>query len=348
MRELCWKEKGKRKMVVSVFWGVIGWVLHQLYENLRTSFLWSLIHRISPSKSDAGLPPVDDVEQLSASTFRLLGQNPGAHTLQGTNLYVIFSQTKKEAFLIDTGEAWSANLVLPKLLQLLRAKAITSIKAILLTHGHADHQGGVLAILRALRDEAMLPLPLVYKRKAEGERYPALGFDCLTIEDNQFFHLDDKLSLQAVYTPGHTDDHVAFLFHADGAIFTGDCVLGCGTAVFDDLFLYMRSLVKLRCLLNESVDTLHTLYPGHGPVIRSSGLQKIEDYIRHRLHRESEVIAALKKGRWTSSLQLVDAVYGQLPRGVWLSAQANLLHHLRKLQTEKQVENCFPDLWRLC
>ncbi len=53
--------------------------------------------------------------------------------------------------------------------------------------------------------------------------------------------------------------------------------------VFDDFGSYMKSLYKLRDL-QQSI-----LYPGHGPVV-ANGVEKINQYIEHRLAREKQVL----------------------------------------------------------
>lgn len=81
------------------------------------------------------------------------------------------------------------------------------------------------------------------------------------LKDGQEFMVDGA-TIKAFHTPGHTDDHVVFQLLEDNAVFSGDCILGEGTAVFEDLFDYMNSLHHIERMKPQ------TIYPGHGDIIQ--------------------------------------------------------------------------------
>jgi hydroxyacylglutathione hydrolase len=112
---------------------------------------------------------------------------------------------------VDPGDAT------PVLTELERTGA--SLAAILLTHHHPDHIGGVAALLAMAEG----PVPVI------GPEDGRIG--CLTrrMADAELLELPDLgVSFQSLHVPGHTSSHVAFYGH--GALFCGDTLFsaGCG------------------------------------------------------------------------------------------------------------------------
>ena len=124
-------------------------------------------------------------------------------------------------------------------------------------------------------------------------------------------------------------------------MFTGDNVLGHGTAVFEDLGVYLRSLSCMRERFGGRA------YPAHGAVIEN-GLAKIDEYIAHRRQREKEILQTLRdiKGEATVT-GIVKVVYKGVPVELHEPAAGGVLQVLRKLGGESQVMEK-NGRWRLC
>jgi glyoxylase-like metal-dependent hydrolase (beta-lactamase superfamily II) len=141
-------------------------------------------------------------------------------------------------------------------------------------------------------------------------------------------------ALSALATPGHSSDHVAFFAAGDGALFTGDAVLGRGTSVIDppegDLVTYLRSLHRMRELQPR------TIYPGHGPVVLRA-MSKLDEYLDHREMRERQVFEALGDGQRTPEEMVAD-IYVGYPADVLELAGRSVLAHLLKLEAEGRAE----------
>jgi ribonuclease/clavin/mitogillin len=247
-----------------------------------------------------------------------LGQNPGAFTGPGTNTYLI--GTGAQRILLDPGEG--NERYLPVLERALEHAGCTGIQEIVLTHGHPDHMGGVRSVLERFGDVPVSKRPW----PGSDERFDLAlrPIDAGSVLETQ------GATLRALHTPGHAPDHLCFVLEEEGALFSGDNVLGVGTTVIPmgsgDLAAYMASLARM---LEESPSRI---YPAHGPVI-DDGVAKLREYIEHRREREEQIHRALGDEPKTVA-EIVAVVYAAYPARLHAAAAQSTTPHLRKLAGE--------------
>jgi glyoxylase-like metal-dependent hydrolase (beta-lactamase superfamily II) len=262
-----------------------------------------------------------DVDVWSDRVVVALGQNPGIFTGPGTNTYLV--GTGRERILLDAGDGKPAYL--PVLEQALEQAGGVSIQEIIVTHGHPDHMRGAAALL-----EHFGPLRVSkYPWPGVDEEYPV---ETTPLADGASVGTEGA-TLRAVHTPGHSEDHLCFVLEEEGTLFSGDNVLGVGTAVIParggDLLDYLRSLERL--LAEEP----RAIYPAHGPYI-PDGTAKLREYLDHRLEREQQILDALTAG--LSRVEaIVKRVYAAYPEVLHPAAGASVSAHLLKLEREGRV-----------
>lgn len=132
-------------------------------------------------------------------------------------------------------------------------------------------------------------------------------------------------------------------------------MLGHGTAVFEDLKVYLSSLHRMRDRVAGRG------YPGHGAVIEKA-TARISEYIQHRQQREDEILRVLRYGKlevadgeaspervqaWTP-LELVKVIYRDIPESLHLPASHGVLQVLNKLEDDgRTVHDGESGQWRL-
>jgi glyoxylase-like metal-dependent hydrolase (beta-lactamase superfamily II) len=244
--------------------------------------------------------------------------NPGIMTLQGTNQYVV---GKENVIVIDV--ALSADSNLDGILEQVEAMGAKRIDKILLTHIHSDHCGGALA----LRKRCGAKLGIHRSRRGY------LGGEDFQYDDNERISFGEG-ELHVLHTPGHESGHCCFYESADKVLFSGDNILGYGTAVIrppdGNMTDYLKSLERLLGF------DISLILPGHGPLIGKPE-EKIREYIKHRLEREQQVLAALRGGR-DSIGDITQMIYIDVSPALQRVAEFSVQAHLEKLMREGRVK----------
>ncbi|MGZ4250402.1 MAG: MBL fold metallo-hydrolase [Solirubrobacteraceae bacterium] len=235
--------------------------------------------------------------------------NPGPFTLSGTNSWVV---GREPAWLVDPGPALDDHLA--ALAAEIQERG--GLAGIVLTHDHSDHSQAVPAMRAWFAGSPLAAAPLA---AARGD------VDVLLSDGSRVG------PFEAVATPGHAPDHLAYV--VGDVPLTGHAVLAEGSVFIAPdpgaLASYLDGLAKLRSR------ELSVIGPGHGPPVGDPAA-KLDEYISHRLDRERRLLAALDGGK-RSTDQLLDEVWDDAPAGLRMAAAVTLAAHLDKLSDEGRL-----------
>jgi len=237
------------------------------------------------------IEPVPGKKPQRARVVR--ADNPGALTLDGTNTWILAEPGAAGCVVVDPGPDDPAHLA--TLLASLESWGLTPALTIV-THGHPDHTGGVDAFFAATG----APVRAIDQKWCKGT-VPLVHGEEIEV---------DGLELRVIATPGHTYDSLSLLLLTDGALVTGDTVLGQGTSLVawpdGQLGAYMDSVRELRRLAAAGLALY--LLPGHGPQVPNA-LGALDTVLAHREQRLEQVRGVLDAGG-DSVDAVVKAVYG--------------------------------------
>jgi len=263
------------------------------------------------------------VEQLALRTPTL---PPATHT----NSFLVGT---REAVLIEPASPYHEEIERVVAWVEARKQSGVTVRAILLTHHHADHAGGAAELRRRLS------LP-IWAHAATAERLTGQVEVDRLLEHGERLELDGPtpVTLEAVHTPGHAPGHLCFLAREANVMIAGDMIAGIGTILVEatdgDMQLYLQSLAEM-----DALDT-SVLLPAHGdPITDPRG--RLSFYIQHRLKREAKIVAALaelSRHKPTTIHDLVPHAYADTPEAAWPLARLAAEAHLIKLVREGRAE----------
>ena len=259
-------------------------------------------------------------DTVSPLIRRVVAENPGPFTYLGTGTYIV---GRGEVAVIDPGPDAPAHLS-----ALLAATAGERISHILTTHTHLDHSP--LAHPLAAATGAVIhgrPAPGATETSEEGDN---AGFvPDVVIADGERVS-GPGWTLEAIATPGHASNHVAYALIEENALFPGDHVMGWSTTVISppdgDMTDYLASLEKVRAR------GFSTLWPTHGPPITEVE-PFLAAYRAHRMEREAQILDQLRQGRGRI-VDMVPVLYAAVPVRLHPAAAHSVWAQLIKLVRE--------------
>ncbi len=288
-----------------------------------------------PFDKSFDLPP-GRVEEVRPGVRRLLCNNPSPFTFRGTVSYIV---GKGRVAIIDPGPLDEAHVH-----TLLDAVKGETVSHIFVTHTHRDHSPA------AARVKAETGAPTLGEGPHRAARPLNIGeVPRLDSSGDREFHPDIVLAdgdvvtgegwaIEAVATPGHTANHMAFALSGSDVLFSGDHVMAWSTPVVAPpdgaMSDYMASLEKL----THRSET--TYFPGHGGAVKDAP-RFVESYIRHRREREQSILRRLAIGA-ADIPTLVGSIYVGLDPRLTRAAGLSVLAHLEDLVTRGQVATDGP------
>jgi hydroxyacylglutathione hydrolase len=179
------------------------------------------------------------------------------------NCFVVRSQGSGSALIVDPGDEAD------RLLHALEQLEVETVEAILVTHTHFDHVGAVAPVARATGAPVYCP-ELERQVLADIMRYvpwPGIGpYESYeadhTVSGGETLELAG-LTIEVLFTPGHSPGHVTYALREEEALFSGD-VLFQGSVGRVDLpgGDWPTLLSSIESLISR-FPAESTVYPGH-------------------------------------------------------------------------------------
>jgi hydroxyacylglutathione hydrolase len=182
------------------------------------------------------------------------------------NCFVVRTKGSDTAVLIDPGDEPE------RLLGALEPLGVATVEAILITHTHFDHIGAVAPVAAATGAPVWCPeleVP-VLANIMDFVPWPGFGpFESYdadhTLSGGETLELAG-MTIDVIFTPGHSPGHVTYAIRGEDALFSGDVLFQGSVGRVDlpggDWPTLLRSIETLLAAHPDEA----TVYPGHGPL----------------------------------------------------------------------------------
>jgi len=267
----------------------------------------------------------DRVQEVAPDVRAIVADNPSPFTFKGTISYIV---GRGQVAIIDPGPDDVVHVA--ALLEAVRDETVTHI---FVTHTHRDHSPAAAKIKDATGANVLAQGPHRPARPLHTGEIRRLDASAdldfrpdITLADGEIVN-GKSWTLQAVATPGHTANHMAYAFKEADLLFAGDHVMAWSTTIVAPpdgaMSDYMASLHKL-------AGRSEPLYlSGHGAPVRDAP-RYVQYLIRHRQAREASILRRLGKGA-ADIPTIVRAVYIGLDPRLAGAAALSVLAHLEEL-----------------
>jgi glyoxylase-like metal-dependent hydrolase (beta-lactamase superfamily II) len=267
----------------------------------------------------------DQVQEVAPGVRAIVADNPGPFTFKGTISYIV---GRGQVAIIDPGPDDVVHVA--ALLDAVRDETVTHI---FVTHTHRDHSPAAAKIKDATGANVLAQGPHRPARPLHTGEIRRLDASAdldfrpdIMLADGEIVN-GKGWTLQAVATPGHTANHMAYAFKEADLLFAGDHVMAWSTTIVAPpdgaMSDYMASLHKLA----ERSEPLYL--SGHGAPVRDAP-RYVQYLIRHRQAREASILHRLGKGV-ADIPTIVRAVYIGLDPRLAGAAALSVLAHLEEL-----------------
>lgn len=265
-------------------------------------------------------------DAVSPLIRRVVANNPGPFTYAGTGTYIVGRREPGAGLaVIDPGPLDETHLA-----ALLAAVEGQTVSHVLVTHTHRDHAPLARPFAEAVGAPVLAARPPARTVHASAS---------LDEDDDESFSPDivltggerlqgDGWMIEAMATPGHASNHMAFVLLEENALFSGDHVMGWSTTIVappdGDMVAYMASLDAV------IARAFSTIWPTHGAPITEPG-PFLEAYRAHRKAREAQVLARLAAGDRRIA-EMVPVLYAAVDSRLWPAASLSVWAHLIALE----------------